>query len=271
MSTVRATWSLYRDSLLEASKGLGRSMWAVVALILAYAAVTVVALVSAPLGIVGGFIIGLFQAAVIGWYLSLVEIGVAGRRRVRMSDLRDNAGTYFIEVISVLFIFWIGSMLLGALGEQVMLLAVLLVTVLFNPIPEMIYQERSQSLQLLGESLSFMQQNWLEWLGGMVPFVWLAAESQHAYSRTRLKVRVGLAEPIVSNRFLLIGLYGTLASCTYQIYLWMYIIYERHGVWSDPLNAVSGTVEVISLVALWISFAAPPFYQRWVNKTQPSA
>jgi hypothetical protein len=110
---------------------------------------------------------------------------------------------------------------------------------------------------------------WFEWIGGVVPFIWLAAESLHAYSRSRRKVRLGLGDPIVSNRFLLIGLYGVLASCTYPIFLWMYIIYERHGSWSDPWSAFVGTVEVLSLAALWISFAAPAFYRRWISRIQP--
>jgi hypothetical protein len=112
---------------------------------------------------------------------------------------------------------------------------------------------------------------WFEWLGGIVPFVWLAVESLYAYSRSRRRVHVGLGDPLVSNRFLLIGLYGTLAVCTYPIYLWMYIGYERHGIWSDLLSVFLGTVEVISLVALWISFAAPAFYRHWIDNTQATA
>ena len=111
---------------------------------------------------------------------------------------------------------------------------------------------------------------WFEWVGGILPFIWLAAESLHMYSRTRRKMRLGLGDPIVSNRFLLIGLYGTLATCTYPIFLWMYIMYERHWIWPDSLNAFAGCIEVISLVTLWISFAAPAFYRRWVGEAQPS-
>jgi hypothetical protein len=112
---------------------------------------------------------------------------------------------------------------------------------------------------------------WFEWLAGMGPFIWLAVESLRAYSRSRRKMRIGLGDPIVSNRFLLIGLYGTLAASTYPIYLWMYIEYELHGGWSDPLSVFIGIVEVISLAALWISFAAPAFYRRWIAKARTSA
>lgn len=111
---------------------------------------------------------------------------------------------------------------------------------------------------------------WLEWVGGILPFIWLAAESLHMYSRTRRKVRLGLGDPIVSNRFFLIGLYGALATFTYPIFLWLYILYERNGTWSDSWIAFAGVVEVFSLAALWISFAAPAFYRRWVGETQPS-
>ncbi len=112
---------------------------------------------------------------------------------------------------------------------------------------------------------------WFEWVGGFLPFVWFAVESLRAYSRSRLQLRIGLGDPILSNRFLLIGLYGTLAASTYPFYLWMYILYERHGTWSDSLTAVTGIIEVISLATLWTSFAAPAFYRRWIEKSQANA
>ncbi len=112
---------------------------------------------------------------------------------------------------------------------------------------------------------------WFEWLGGIVPFIWFSVESLRAYSRSRRQVRIGLSNPIVSNRYLLIGLYGTLASITYPVFLWMYIEYERHGVWSDPLSLFTGIVELFSLAALWISFSAPAFYRRWIANARASA
>ena len=82
---------------------------------------------------------------------------------------------------------------------------------------------------------------------------------------------IGLGNPLVSNRYLLIGLYGTLASITYPFFLSMYVGYERHGVWSDPLELFIGIVELFSLAALWISFSAPVFYQRWIGSTRATA
>jgi hypothetical protein len=112
---------------------------------------------------------------------------------------------------------------------------------------------------------------WFEWVGGAVPFIWLAIESLYSYVQSRRRVRIGLSDPLVCNRFFLIGLYGLLASFTYPIYLWMYFEYERSGFWSEPLTVFAGFIEVFSLVALWTSFAAPAFYRRWVGESQTSA
>ncbi len=112
---------------------------------------------------------------------------------------------------------------------------------------------------------------WFEWIGGIVPFGWLAIESLQAYSRSRLQLRIGLGDALICNRFLLIGLYGTLAFSTYPIYLWMYIEFERHGTWSDSLGLCTGIVEIASLAALWISFAAPAFYRRWIAGARATA
>jgi hypothetical protein len=105
---------------------------------------------------------------------------------------------------------------------------------------------------------------WFEWIGGIAAFIWLTIESLRAYALSRRRVRIGLGNPVVSNRYLLIGLYGTLATITYPAFLWMYIEYERNGVWSEPFSVFTGIIELCSLAALWISFSAPAFYRRWV-------
>lgn len=168
MSLWTATIALYRDSLLDAGRGLGRSVWAVVALAVGYVVIAVAARFLAPLGFVGGLLMALLQALVIGWYLSLVAIGVHGRRRVAASDLKDNIGHHVGTVISVLFIFWIASLVFLVLPPVVGLAATLVATLVFNAVPEMVYQEDSESLGLLADAMRFMQQNWPEWIGAQV-------------------------------------------------------------------------------------------------------
>jgi hypothetical protein len=106
---------------------------------------------------------------------------------------------------------------------------------------------------------------WFEWIAGVSAFIWLTIESLQTYSNTRRQVQFGLADPLLSNRFLLIGIYGVLATSTYPLYLWMYIRYELHDTWSIPTEIVAGIVELIALAALWLSFSAPAFYRNWLR------
>ncbi len=112
---------------------------------------------------------------------------------------------------------------------------------------------------------------WLEWLGCTAPFVWLSIESLREYRASRRRIPLGLIDPIVCNRYFLIGFYGALASLTYLIYIPMYIVHELHGVWSGWLDVSLGLVEVVSVFALWLSFSAPPFYRRWIGASAVAA
>jgi len=106
---------------------------------------------------------------------------------------------------------------------------------------------------------------WFEWAGSTFAFLWLAFESLREYRVSRLRLPLGLIDPLICNRYFLIGLYGALASLTYFIYIPMYIVYELYDVWWGWLDLGLGAVEVISLAALWLSFSAPPFYRRWIG------
>ena len=112
---------------------------------------------------------------------------------------------------------------------------------------------------------------WIEWVASIAPFIWLAVEALGLYFVSRKRVRLGLIDPLICNRYFLVGFYGALAAVTYFVIAIMLIGYERHGTWSTPLDVALGTVEVVSVVALWISFRAPDFYRRWVGGTEAPA
>jgi hypothetical protein len=112
---------------------------------------------------------------------------------------------------------------------------------------------------------------WPEWAGSTMPFVWLSLESFREYLVSRRRISLGLIDPIISNRYFLIGFYAGLASLTYLIYIPMYIVYELHGVWSGWLDLCLGGVEVISVIALWLAFSTPHFYRRWIGASAAGA
>ncbi|MDH3520895.1 MAG: hypothetical protein OEM49_10610 [Myxococcales bacterium] len=112
---------------------------------------------------------------------------------------------------------------------------------------------------------------WLDWAGGIAPFLWLSIEASRQYRVARRRIALGLIDPLVCNRFLLIAIYATLASTTYLLLIPMYIVYEIHGTWSAGLNLSLGLLEIASLIALTISFYVPAFYRRWIGGTEREA
>ncbi|MBW2493871.1 MAG: hypothetical protein JRE43_03890 [Deltaproteobacteria bacterium] len=106
---------------------------------------------------------------------------------------------------------------------------------------------------------------WFEWVGSTAPFLWLASESIREYLISRRRIPLGLIDPVICNRYFLIGFYASLASLTYVIYIPMYIVYELHGVWSGWLDLSLGVVEVVSVMALALAFSTPRFYRKWLN------
>jgi len=174
MTQLTAALNLYRNAISDTVHTLGRSHLATVFLFFAF----ILMLISFPIlgsfGLAGGFALGMMEAWIAGWYLALVEIGVNGRRKITFDDIRECSGVYFWEVISVLFIFFIARLMLMGM-PAVLFIVVPVATLLFNPAPEMIYQDQVQSLDLLGRSVKFMQENWPEWIGAhLIPFGLLA-------------------------------------------------------------------------------------------------
>jgi hypothetical protein len=168
---ITATLDAYRAALTTTLAALRRAPLALAALVLGQAAILFVAVLVSPLGLLGGFVVGILAAAITGTYLSLIEQALGAQRPMAWSALRESFGDYLWEVISVLFFFWIAGWLLGGLGLGVQgeFLMWLAVTVLFNPVPELIYHRRgSRAVELLPKALSWVQQHGPEWFTPMV-------------------------------------------------------------------------------------------------------
>ena len=93
-----------------------------------------------------------------------------GTRPLQWSDIPRSAGQYFWDVISVGFTIGFPLMLLQmALQanpyQSMLIIAIfLLVFLLLNPVPEIIYQRRHGSvIDVLRDSYAFVLDNWIEW------------------------------------------------------------------------------------------------------------
>jgi hypothetical protein len=169
-SLVTSTLQLYREAGRATLRSLARGWIIIIALIVFALAFLLVASVARPLGIAGGFLLGAINALLIGAVLSLIEQAVMGARSLGVRDVVESFGHYFWDVIGVLFILWIPTMLLDmslqANPDSRMLVTaiLLLVFILLNPAPEVIYQVRHDSpLDVLKNSYDFVLENWIEW------------------------------------------------------------------------------------------------------------
>lgn len=165
MDILKATFDLYRESARDAARDLPRSAWAMAFLLLAQVGFLALGGALAPGGMAGRFVLGFIHCGLIGWYLALLDITVVSRRRLRFDDLRGTFGAYFWETMSILFLFYIPQLILSKTAPDLLLVLVPIAAIVFNTAPEALYQDRTQSTQLLGDAMRFMQPNWPEWLG----------------------------------------------------------------------------------------------------------
>jgi hypothetical protein len=115
------------------------------------------------------------------------------------------------------------------------------------------------------------QQGFGVWLGrwgsnvGMfAAYGWSTVESLRYYALMRRRVRIGLADPLVANRFLLWGI-GTLATLLVSL---LYIGAQFLGHYEMPasLIGISSTLVLASAIAEWLAFFPPRSYrERFVS------
>jgi hypothetical protein len=167
---LREALRLYQGAFQATVRSFIRS-WIIAVAVVIFAGLMVLATsLAGPLGIVGGFIVGAVNALLIGATLSLVEEAVLSSRRLVFRDIWDGFGQYFWDVIGVGFVLWLPLMLLerglaaNPYGPFLAAALFLLLFILLNPAPEVIYQVRHDSpLDVLRESYAFVLQNWIEW------------------------------------------------------------------------------------------------------------
>ena len=125
-----------------------------------------VGFITAPLGIVGGFILGLVLDACLSSALVMVESMVKDQL-LSIDDFKRSFGTYFFDVMGVLFVLWIVSLAmtpLRAAGHIWLVMAVRLsMFILFNPLPELIYAGGYGTTELFAKAYEFIRDNWIEW------------------------------------------------------------------------------------------------------------
>jgi hypothetical protein len=176
---VTATLRLYQQAARETWQKVQRGWW-VGLLPLLYALLFFFsAILAAPLGIIGGFILGLVLALCTSSYLYFLA-HVVSSNRVHPRALWESWHPYLGSVITIMFFLFIVRQVLSLLmppvpsGQALFMLINLILLIILNPIPEIIYQGRSEGLAMLQESVEFLRESGVEWF---LPLVALAAFS----------------------------------------------------------------------------------------------
>jgi hypothetical protein len=98
-----------------------------------------------------------------------------------------------------------------------------------------------------------------------VAFFWTAAESFRYWGLLRKRVPLGLADPLVANRFLLWGLFasGTAAGNVVNVILVLSGQRVMEASWAFVATTV---VTMASIGALWLAFLPPEAWTRFVRR-----
>jgi len=102
--------------------------------------------------------------------------------------------------------------------------------------------------------------HWAPNIGILIAYGWSTFESLRYHLLMRRRVRLGIADPLVTNRFLLWGL-GTLAVSAVAL---LHLVAQMLGAYELP-EAMVGVVSLLVLVAAvaeWLAFFPPQAYRR---------
>jgi len=112
---------------------------------------------------------------------------------------------------------------------------------------------------------------WPEWVGQMIPCVWVAAAGLTQYAKARRRVHLGLSDALVCNRFLLFSCFGLAQMCSVGLLVPMYIVYETMGTFAHSMDLGLGLLEYLTILVVWFAFFPPAIYRSWVNGPHATA
>jgi hypothetical protein len=112
---------------------------------------------------------------------------------------------------------------------------------------------------------------WAEWAGYTIPFAWAGVEALAHHRQARRRLRLGLCDPLVCNRYGLWGFFGAM-----QVLVWVAVIpsyaeYEQGGAFTATWDVLIAAGEIFSLVLIWLIFFPPVFYRRWFQGASAAA
>jgi hypothetical protein len=169
MEQIKAILWIYKTALTKTIQLLRDNLGIIFAPIAYGLVLSAAAMLLAPLGFIGGMVLWMVRAACASSALYLIE-NVVRMSKANLQDFARGFTVYIGDILTLAFIFWIPMRLLAQFafttpnGPLLYLGVQILLYVIFNPVPELIYQSRMSGLALLSASYQFIVENWIEWL-----------------------------------------------------------------------------------------------------------
>jgi hypothetical protein len=101
--------------------------------------------------------------------------------------------------------------------------------------------------------------------------LWGAGEALRWWLRMRRRLRIGIADPLVANRFLLWGIGAGMAGSGSLIGMLVGLVYGQAMNELPLLTLVLSLCGLVSAVALWLAFAAPEWWKLWIRNQAQNA
>lgn len=163
---------LYITAINESFQDLIRNWRVLIGLFVLISIAIALIPIFSSFGIIGGFLVGLMIISILSYYYSWVSHS-KHKKPIYFSEMKDFNMSIFNATISVAFILWIAGLLIGSFakssGSNFLPLAFnLLLIILLNPIPEIIYNKQYDGLSSIKESIEFTKNRWIEWLFPLV-------------------------------------------------------------------------------------------------------
>jgi hypothetical protein len=119
--------------------------------------------------------------------------------------------------------------------------------------------------------------HWIGWTGRSAAMFGVAFESLRYWRMLRRRLRLGLADPVVTDRFLLWAIWAACATLNYvadlasrSLYWLLYgtvqPVPEHLATMVAPTIVVTMVLGVVSAVTLFLTFFPSPAYRRWVER-----
>ena len=122
---------------------------------------------------------------------------------------------------------------------------------------------------------------WVTWAARTSVFLWLLIETFRYWKLLRRRLRLGLADPLVANRFLLWGIWSSVMLLTGMIdplaRIWYVLNVGAGSQWVPELGApatvmlvtVSSGLLILAVITLYLAFFPTPRFRRWVESRAP--